>query len=242
MKKSRFAILLCLGFMTSAMAADEQEEFLVSTVRTDKTVVPGASLKRPADFLLQRIRISNDTREEKPRKEEVLETLRLLLNAAAKDKGIELALLADYRTVVPLKLEVAALRLTHGNRADTSELTICIKTKVVPGASNAAALFAKLKEFPSSVKPAGRSAVDAFGEIEVTIVNPAQYREPVIRLYAADSKLVTSALGPDYRVVTKGIDRQLQWLRDGLVDVIVYIPYEYDVIPSNVTSYPRIGN
>jgi hypothetical protein len=238
MKKYRFATLLGLVLVTNAFAADEPDEFVISTARNDKTVIPGASLKRPADFLLQQIRISNDTLEEKARKEEILETLRLM-SSAAKDKGLELALLADYRTVVPLKVEVAALKMTRGNRADTSELIVCVKTKVVPGASNAAALFAKLKGFPKSIKAPGRSALDTVGDIELTIVNPAQYREPVVKLYAADSKLVTASLGPEYRVVTKGIDRQLQWLKDGLVDVILFIPYEYDVIPSNVTSYSR---
>lgn len=241
MKRSRFATLLCVLFATVAMSADEPEELLVNTARTDKTVIPGASLKRPADFLLQRLKVSNDSRDEKTRKDEILETLRLMANAAAKDKGIELALMADYRTVVPMKLEVAALKLTRGSRADTSEVVVCIKTKVTPGASNAAALFAKLKGFPDTFKPAGRSAIDVFGDIELTIVNATQYRESVIKLYGADSRLVTNTLGSDYRVVTKGIDRQLQWMRDGLVDVLIFIPYEYDVIPSNVTSYSRSG-
>jgi hypothetical protein len=237
MKKTKFSALLCMLLANGVIAADEPEELLVATVRTEKTVVPGASLKRPADFLLQRLKVSNDTPDEKTRKDEILETLRLLSAAAAKDKGIEISLLADYRTVIPLTLDVAALKLTPGNRAATSEIVVCIKTKVIPGASNAAALFAKLKAFPKTVKPTGRSAFDVVADVELTVVNPTQYREQVVKLYAADSKLVTTSLGPDYRVVTKGIDQQLQWMRDGLVDVIFYIPYEYDVIPGNVTSY-----
>jgi len=230
---------LCLLSSFVAMAADETEELLVTAARTDRIVVPGASLKRPADFLLQRLKVSNDAPEEKTRKDEILDTLRQMSAAAARDKDIEISLLADYRTVIPMKLDVAALKLTRGGRAATSEVMICIKTRVTPGASNAAALFAKLKAFQSSIKPAGRSAIDIVGDPELTVVNPEQYREPVIKLYAADSKLVTASLGQDYRVVTKGIDRQLQWIRDGLVDVIFYIPYEYDVLPINVTSYSR---
>jgi hypothetical protein len=237
MSKTWFAAFLSLLLANGVMAADEPEELLVATVRNDKTVIPGASLKRPADFLLQRLRVSNDSPDEKTRREEILETLRLLSAAAAKDKDIEISLLADYRTVIPMTLDVAALKLTPGNRAATSEVLICIKTKVIPGASNAAALFAKLRAFPKALKPKGRSAFDVVADIELTIVNPMQYREQVVKLYAADSKLVTTSLGSDYRVVTKGIDRQLQWMRDGLVDVIFYIPYEYDVIPANVTSY-----
>jgi hypothetical protein len=239
MKKPTFAMLLSLLLASIATAADEPDELLVTTLRTDKITIPGASLRRPADYLLQQIKVSNDSPDEKVRKDEILQTLRLMENAAARDKGIELALLADYRTVVPMKPDVAVLKLTRGNRVDTSEVIVCIKVKVIPGASNAAVLFERLKNFPNSIKPAGRSAIDVSGNPELTIINPDQYREQVIRLYAADSRLVTSALGADYRVVTKGIDRQLQWVRDGLINVLIYIPYEYDVIPTQVTSYSR---
>jgi hypothetical protein len=229
--------MLCLVLAFSGAPAQEADELLVTSPRTDRTVIPGASLKRPADFALQRLRVSNDNRDERVRKEEILETLRQMAAAAARDKTLELALLADQRTVVPLKIDALALRFAQGNRVDTSEVIVCVKTKVLPGAGNAAALFAKLRGFPSTFKPVGRSAVDLLADVDLSVVNPPQYREQVIKLYAADSKLVTSALGQDYRVVTKGIDRQLQWVRDGLLDVLFFIPYEYDVIPANVTSY-----
>jgi len=239
MKYPAFAVLLALLFVSAARAADEPEELIVTTVRTDKITIPGASLRRPADYMLQQIKVSNDSPDEKVRKDEILQTLHLMENAAARDKGIELALLADYRTVVPMKPDIAALKLTRGNRVDTSEVTVCIKVRVIPGAGNAPVLFERLRSFPSSIKPAGRSAIDVSGTPELTIINPDQYREQVVKLYAADSRLVTSALGADYRVVTRGIDRQLQWVRDGLVNVVIYIPYEYEVIPGQVTSYSR---
>ena len=237
MRRALSASFLCVVLVSGTAVAQDAEELLVTTPRTERTVIPGASLKRPADFVLQRLKVSNDNPDGKARKEEVLATLREMISAVAKDKTLELSLLADYRTVVPLKLEVAALKLTVGNRVETSELVVCVKTKVLPGASNAAALFAKLKAFPSTFKPVGRSAVDVVGDVDVSIVNPPQYREHVIRLYAADSRLVTSSLGQDYRVVTRGIDRQLQWVREGMLDVLFFIPYEYDVIPASVTSY-----
>lgn len=239
MKKQTVAMLLALLVASTATVADEPEELLVTTLRTEKITIPGASLRRPADYLLQQIKVSNDSPDEKVRKDEILQTLRLMENAAARDKGTELALLADSRTVVPMKPDIAALKLARGNRVDTSEVTVCIKVKIIPGTSNAAALFERLKSFPNSIKPAGRTAIDVSGNPELTIINPDQYREQAIKLYAADSRLVTSALGADYRVVTKGIDRQLQWVRDGLINVLIYIPYEYDVIPTHVTSYSR---
>jgi len=238
MKRLCLAALLWLVGTSGALAADEPEEFLVTAARSDKSTIPGASLKRPADFLLQRVKISSDAREESVRKDEIFETLKLLSAAAARDKTIDLVVLLESR-VIPLKLDSTTVKLSRGSRADTSETTISVRTKVIPGVSHATELYGKLKAFPTTIKPAGRSAVDVFGDAEVSIVNPSQYREQVVKLYAADSKLVTSTLGSEYRVVTRGIDRQLQWVRDGMTDVTLFIPYEYDVIPANVTSYQR---
>jgi hypothetical protein len=238
MKRLCLAALLFLIGTSAAFAAEEPEELLVTPARTDKTVIPGASLKRPADFLLQRVKVSSDAREESVRKDEIFETLKLMSAAAARDKTIDLVVLLDAR-VIPLKLDSTTVKLTRGSRADTSETTVSLRTRVIQGASHATELYGKLKAFPTTIKPAGRSAIDVYGDAEVSIVNPSQYREQVVRLYAADSKLVTSTLGADYRVITRGIDRQLQWVRDGMTDVTLFIPYEYDVIPANVSSYQR---
>jgi hypothetical protein len=244
-RKIRFIALLamCAALSpTPAPAADDPEEFLVTASRTDKTVIPGASLQRPADFLLQRIRVSSDSPDANVRADEILRTLRQLQNAARRDRTLELCALFNDRAVAPLIIDPATLKLRPGSRSQTTEVTIAVKTKVVPGANNATALLAKLKAFPTTVQPAGRSAIDVVGDGELTIVNPSQYRETVIQLYAADIKAVTSALGTEYRVVSHGIDRQLQWMRDGMTDVVFFIPYQYDVIPVNVTSYSHSGN
>jgi hypothetical protein len=238
MNRLLLATLLFVVGTSRTFSAEEPEEFLVTTARTDKSVIPGASLKRPADFLLQRVKVSSDAREENVRKDEIFETLKLMSAAAARDKTIDLVMLLDAR-VIPLRLDAATVKLTRGSRADTSETTICVRTKVIPGASHVTELYGKLKAFPTTIKPAGRSAIDVYGDVEVSIVNPSQYREQVVKLYAADSKLVTSTLGAEYRVVTRGIDRQLQWVRDGMTDVTFFISYEYDVIPASVTSYER---
>lgn len=226
------SLIVAILLISNAVAADEGDELIVTTVRADNTKIPGTSLKRPADNIIQRLRVSSESPDEKTRKTEIFDTLRLLVNTA-KEKNIEPCVIVDNRVIVPLKVDPATLKIVRGSRSDTSEVSICIKTKVNPGVSNAVALYSKLKEFPAAVKPVGRAAIDLFGEIDVSIINPVQYREPVIKLYAADAKLVTAALSADYRVITRGIDRQLQWMRDGMTDVVLFIPYEYDVVPLN---------
>jgi hypothetical protein len=72
-------------------------------------------------------------------------------------------------------------------------------------------------------------------------VNPTQYRDRVIELMAADVKKVTAALGPDYKVVLRGIDQPIQWVRDGMLELTIYVPYRYDVLPASVTSYLQVN-
>ena len=47
---------------------------------------------------------------------------------------------------------------------------------------------------------------------------------------------MTEALGGDYRVMLGGVDRPVEWARVGAIDVGIYIPYEYLVIPTTLNS------
>jgi hypothetical protein len=86
----RTRLIVLLGFILSAdaFAADESEEFIVTIALTDKSVIPGASLRRSAAFILQQVKISNDSRGEQERAREILETQRAMAGVAAKEKGI----------------------------------------------------------------------------------------------------------------------------------------------------------
>ena len=236
MRKLVLAVLCVSQSLAAAYAA---EEVLVTVSRTDKTVMPGASLRRQADYALQRIKVSSDAPELGARKDDILATLRLLQAAAARDRSIELCGFPDGRVVAPLKVDASTIKFIPGGRAQTSEVVVAVKSRLAPDAAYSAALFAKLRDFPATIKSAGRSAIDIVGDTELTVENPAQYRVKVIELYAADVKAVTSSLGAEYRVVTRGIDRQLQWVRDGMSEVVIFIPYEYDLIPSSLGSYSR---
>ena len=79
----------------------------------------------------------------------------------------------------------------------------------------------------------GRTQVFVDQDVEVSIVNPQQYRGEVLRLFAKEVREVTSALGPDYRVVVNGIDKPVEWARSGLPGVAIYIPCKYTVVPTS---------
>jgi hypothetical protein len=234
MKKSLVALCLALG--VPAFAQESLEEVVVTGSRGDAPI-PGTSLKRPGDFILLDVTVSNDSRDAKTRRSEIMETLRGMLAAADRDQSIELSVLGDNELVLPLRLDSATLTLGNGPRPDTTQTTINVKTRIPATVGNSTALVARLKDFASGIKPVGRTLVDNDGSFEISIVNPAQYRDRVIELFAADVKKVTASLGADYKVVARGIDAPIRWVRDGMLEVTIFVPYRYDVLPVSVSSY-----
>ena len=237
--KMLLAALCAASLAVPAIAQEEMQEVVVTGTRGESGSIPGTSLKRPGDFILLTVEVTNDSRDEKTRKAEIEATLRAMLAAASKDRSIELSVIGDNNLVLPLKLDSATLRLAHGKRPDTSETTINVKTRIPAQLGNSSALVAKLRDFVTNIKPVGRTIVDGDGDFEISIVNPAQYRDRVIDLMAADVKKVTAALGSDYKVVLRGIDQPIRWVRDGMLELTIFVPYRYDVLPSSVTSYLR---
>jgi hypothetical protein len=231
--------LLLMSYAVGAAAQNEAVQEIVVTGSRADTRIPGTSLKRAADFILLQVAVSNDSREAETRKTEIYDTLRAMMTAASKDRTIELSVIGDNGLVLPLKLDSATSVLTKDNRPDTSKTTISVKTPISSTAGNSSALVAKLKDFAAGIKPVGRTLIDKDGEIEISIVNPAQYRDRVISLFAEDVKKVTAALGSDYKVVASGIDEPIRWVREGMLEVTIYVPYSYDVLPASVTSFTK---
>ena len=225
----------------STFAQEGLDEVVVTGTRAEDSAIPGTSLKRPGDFILLMVEVSNDSRDEKTRRTEITETLRALLAAAARDKSVELSVIGDNNLVLPLRLDSATLRMVNGKRADTSEATISVKTRIPAAVGNSSALVAKLRDFVTGIKPVGRTIIDADGDFEISLVKPSQYRDRVVELFAADVKKVTAALGPDYKVVVSGIDKPIEWVRDGMLEVTIFVPYSYEVLPASVTSFTRIA-
>lgn len=218
-----------------AIAQSGVEEIVVTASRAESPR-PGTYLRKTGDFILLRVAVSNDTREEAGRKQEIYETLRGALASARKDGSIELSVIDD-ELVIPLKVDSATVVLTPGSRPDSSATAISVKTRIPAKGADGQALISKLKDFVAAIKPAGRTQLDPDGAVDISIVGPEQYRDEIVKRFAADTKQVTAALGPEYRVVVRGIDRPVEWSRLGLLDLALYVPYAYDVLPSNITSY-----
>ena len=227
-------LIVCLLGVAPVSFAQGLEEVVVTGTRTEEGSLPGTFLRKTGDFLLLQVSVRNDTREAAARKEEIYATLRNALANANRDGSIELSVIDESYLVIPLKVDSATVVLAPGDRPDTSITRISVKTRIPSNGANGQALISKLKDFTAGVKEVGRTKLDASGSVDISIVAPHRYREEIIGLYAADARKVAGALGDDYRIVTTGIDRPVRWVRIGLLELALFVPYTYQVVPSSI--------
>lgn len=242
MRAQTAALLACVLMSVSAWAQEVGvEEIVVTGLRaSSESEMPGTFLRKTGDFLLLQVDVSNDTREEKARRDEIYATLRTALTAAKRDAAIELSVVDENGLVIPLKVDSATVVLRPGGRPDTSATRISVKTKIPPQDANGQALISKLKDFVANIKVTGRTTLDPDGDVDISVVAPHQYRDEIIGLYAADAKKVTAALGEDYKVITTGIDRPVKWVRMGLLELALFVPYKFDVVPATVSTFVNL--
>ena len=226
----------CLLGVSCACLAQNVEEVIVTASRGEGDGgLPGTFLRKTGDFLLLQVNVRNDTREAPARKEEIYATLRNALASANRDGTIELSVVDESDLVIPLKVDSATVVLLPGDRPDTSVTRISVKTRI-PAGANGQALISKLKDFTAGIKEVGRTKLETGGSVDISIVAPHRYRDEIVALYAADAKKVSGALGDDYKVVTSGIDHPVRWVRMGLLELALFVPYTYQVVPSSIQS------
>jgi hypothetical protein len=219
------------------LAPAQLEEIVVTGSRIDADAEPGVFLRRHADFLLLEVAVTNDTREADGREDEIYRTLRNALTAAERQRDIQVSVVNDDGLVYPLTADNYRIALRPGGRPDTSIATISIKTPVPATGADGQALVNKLRQFVADLPVTGRTLLDPVGDVEISVVDPHQYRGEIIDLVASDVRRVTAALGSEYRVIVQGIDRPVEWFRLGLLDLGLFVPYEYTVIPQTVTAF-----
>jgi hypothetical protein len=231
-KKLLMVVLVAISFTAQAQ---DMEEVVVTGIRSSEMSLPGVIYKRTGDFLLLEVSITNDTRDADQRKTEIYATLKNAIANAKKDTSIELSLVEE-GFVIPLTLENYQIQLRNGSRQDTSEAEIRVKTKISEQENDPTKLLDKLKKFANSVPVSGRTEFTSVGSVDVSVVNPNQYRQQILDLIAKDIKGVTGMLGEDYKVVIEGIDKPVEWIRSGPLQLSLYVPYTYKVIPKNINS------
>lgn len=187
---------------------------------------PVVGLRRQADGAVIAVSISSDSRDAETRKKEIHAVLLAALGRA-RGAGVELVS-GSYQLEPVTKANYAELPFQWGNRADTSKVDLLVKTRL---AGSAAAAEKRLGDFIKAVPRSDRGVIDKTGNLKLTIVEPDQYRDEVIKLVAEEATRNAAIFGPEYRYNISGIDSQLSWSQVSSTDVFLYLPYRYSIYP-----------
>jgi hypothetical protein len=190
---------------------------------------PEIGLRRVADYAVQQVTVSCDTREEVKRRDEMFAMVKGAIELAAKRGGVELA--TGTLVVEPLTLSnYRNLALSNDGRPDSDQVSFLIKTKL-SGDTDAKAALDRIAKFIRDVPTVGRAEMAAADDLELSVVGPDQYRGQIIDLVAADARKTAGQVGADYAVEIRGVDRPVEWTRASLTEVFLYLPYSYSVVP-----------
>lgn len=196
---------------------------------------PAIGLKRTADFAVQYVTITGDTRDEQKRRDEIFEMVKRAIELAGRREGIELS--TGTLVVEPLTLSNYR-NLSLGDededdddyRPDTDSVSFIVKTRLSAGMDAKAALE-RIEAFVKAVPAVGRAELKTNGELTLSVVGPDKYRGEIIDRVAADARATAARLGANYAVTANGLDRPVEWTRASLTEVYLYVPYSYSVTP-----------
>lgn len=190
--------------------------------------IPAVGVTRFADFALQEVTITGDTRDPSQRADEIYAMLAAALAMAPK-AGVVLA--SGTQTVEALTQDnYRKLTLQRDNRPDSQRVSFLVKVPVRDG-GGAQDAERRVAAFVKAVKPVGRALMEPHDDLTLSVVAPDQYRPAIADAIAADARAMAARLGPDYGVEIEGLNRPVEWARAGLGQVLLYIPYKLTVVP-----------
>jgi hypothetical protein len=227
--------MMGMGLALAAMpctALAQAEEVIVTAQRSSaddyNSAQPAVGLRRTADFAVQSVTITGDTRDPERRASEIYATLANAIAQAPK-AGVQLAYGAV--TIQPVTLaNYRDLSLSRDNRPDSQRLTLLVKAPLQNGRDAKSAQSA-ITAFIKAVKLDGRALIETSDDLTFSVVDPDQYRPAIADIVAADAKAMAAKLGPDYGVEIEGLNRPVEWSRAGLSEVLLYIPYKLVIVP-----------
>jgi hypothetical protein len=224
------ASIICGVASTSQLYATDMGEVTVSANRNSARYAqenrPVVGLRRQGDSVVLQISVSSDSRDAEVRKKEIHAVLSGALDRAAAS-GIEIVT-GNYELFPVTKASYQQLPLEYGNRADTNKVLVMLKVKLT---STIAAANLQLIKFVKDIPRSGRGVVDITGGLTLTIINPDQYRDQIIKLVADNARKHAAAFGPDYAVQVSGADQQIAWSQVSDTDVFLYVPYRFTIVP-----------
>jgi hypothetical protein len=234
----RNAILAAFALMASgaayaASAGDGGEEIVITAQRFDefgRLTVPHVAMAKRADFALIHVELRDDSRDLSVRRNEIRQTL-TSLEARAKAGAVTVALEdEDAGLVRAFSVAAAMENLSDGRQPDSSKLSILIRTPIRKD-DTLDAVHKRFSDFIDSAQKPGRIEME-LGDLELSVVDPEQYRADLLTQIAQDGQKTSAALGDRYAAQLSGLERRVAWQRTGDLDLTLFIPYKLDVGPA----------
>ncbi len=229
------SIFMVLGY--GQLANAQTDEVIVTGSRI--VDAPGITIEKKGDYLLLEVNIENDSRELSVRIKEMNATIDNMIAAAKNDPDIILSLIDDNDFVRPLSKDTFHAGIRRGSRPDTSIATLKVKTNIPARIEDSFKLAQKLAEFVDGIEEVGRTKVDNYDEVSVSVVDPYQYRDEVRNKIITEINATTNALSGGYRVIVSGLDGPVKWTRSGDLNLAFYMNYSYEIIPDTLTNYTQ---
>ena len=225
-------ILTLLPSPALAQASLGQREVIVTAARREAdgfdASTPAVTLTRRADFAVQEVTVTGDTRDPAARHAEMFATVKNAIDAAGR-RGLQLA--TGDAVVEPLTLaNYRNLSFEKDDRPDSEKLSFLVKAPLGDGV-DAKAVIDRIDGFVKSVAPVGRALLTTSDDLTLSVVRPDQYRPAIAALVAEDARAMAARFGTDYAVEARGLERPVEWSRAGLTDVLLYLPYQLTVVP-----------
>jgi len=225
-------LLLCLV----APASDAQvmlDEIVVTGTRieADYYGMPAVTIMKQADFLVQNIRLTNDSRSPDLRKVEIVETIEHLIERSESMDGMALSYGSGF--LEPINLTDESLQLIEDRqRIDTSYIDIFAKVAFTANRDSKSQI-GDLKEFISGVEKKGRTEIIPLGDIGLSIIGPEQYRYEIIQKIAGENARISEAMNADCDISIGGLEGRVEWERTGVSELTLFIPYGLDISKCN---------
>jgi hypothetical protein len=222
--KSNLVGVIFLSFV-SFVAIAQSDEIVVTAQRqsTGYGEMPAVTIKKPADFLVQAIALTNDSRSPDLRKKEIISTIEGMLRRAAADKNIALSYGEGF--LLPVDLTDESLQIIEDKkRSDTSSIYIFVKITLAAG-DNTKAKIADLRKFITRTQVVGRTEIEPLGDVGLSIVNPERYRYEILAKIAAENARLVKAIGSKCRVKLAGLASRVQWERTDVAELTLFVPY-----------------
>lgn len=221
--------------LLAAPSAPAQEEIVVTASRIsaigfDTATVPVVHLKRRPDYMVVTAYIESDSRDARLRGDEVNKTLRALAKKASTTANIELGLSRVFETgndeiEYVIDFDIDAVEMSSGFRTDTSRVSLVVKSPVLADDPSPEAIYARIENFLDAIPVTGRAVVNDTGEPNFSLVDLAQYREPLLRMLADDAKRLRAIFGAGYRMSVSGFEDPVRWRVTGPMELSIYFPY-----------------